>query len=167
MARSLENSPARRLISIRGTLSERLVGDGSNSRPSLAPGIFRNKENPGFSRGWTASAPLGGAAHRRNRDRPQNGRDFGGLARARPRARTRRRDAIPVEANRVPDDLFGLGPTPDPVDVHYLVLEHLVVEEEALDLPEAVGRQLGHVPVVGVLGIVHVDRDDLVVGALL
>src|SRR5262245_65108467 len=79
---------------------------------------------------------------------------------------TCRHDLLTIQADRVADEPLGGSAALHPADADRLVLEHLVVEEEPLELLQAVRRQLRDVAVVRVLRIVRMDRDDLVIGAL-
>src|SRR5262249_21679687 len=72
-------------------------------------------------------------------------------------------ERIIVELDRVTNYSLCLGAPAEAVDLHRLVLEHLVVEEESLELTEPMRRQVADVRVVRVLGIVDVNGDDLVV----
>ncbi len=72
-------------------------------------------------------------------------------------------DRVLVEPDAGPNDLLRNDPTLHVLDIHPLVLEHLVVEKEALELLQAVWRELGDVSIVGVFGVVDVNGDDLVV----
>ena len=68
-----------------------------------------------------------------------------------------------VEAHRVPDHVKRLFPIQELVHDDRLVLERLVVLEEAAELRDPVRRQLADRGVVDVLRIVGVDGEDLVV----
>jgi hypothetical protein len=54
----------------------------------------------------------------------------------------------------------------EPLDLDPLVLQGLVVHEEALELIESMGREVGDVLILDVLGVVEMNGDDLVVTAL-
>src|SRR5262245_61213930 len=80
---------------------------------------------------------------------------------------TRGADALPIQPHRFANDALGVDRSAQVLYVDGLVFENLVVQEESLELPETMRGQLRDVPVVLVLGIVDVDRDDLVVLPLL
>jgi len=82
------------------------------------------------------------------------------------RAAPRRKDTFPIETHGVADDVLGLDAPAQMLHVDGLVLEHLVVQEESLQLAQALRRQFGDVVVVLGLGVVEVDGDDLVAVAL-
>src|SRR6478672_4653938 len=74
---------------------------------------------------------------------------------------------LAIHAEHVLDDPDRVGRAHEVLDDNLLVLERLVVLEEAPDLAQQVAREL---PVLGVFaegGIFHADGDDLVVEALL
>src|SRR6185436_3486867 len=72
---------------------------------------------------------------------------------------------LAVEIQRLADDADGVLDAQHVLDDHLLVLQCLVVFEEAADFAE---RVTGDLPLVGVFGerrVAHADRDDLVVDA--
>src|SRR5690242_11889354 len=72
-----------------------------------------------------------------------------------------------VEIDRVSNYALGIGAPAKAIDLHGLLLEHLVVQEESFELAQSMWRQLTDVRVVLVLRIVDVHGDDLVILALL
>src|SRR5689334_8538981 len=74
---------------------------------------------------------------------------------------------LPVHFQRLANDFYRVRRPQQILHDHLLVLENLVVLEEAADLAKLMDRQLRLVGVVGERGIADADRDDLVVEPLL
>src|SRR5215213_4485277 len=74
---------------------------------------------------------------------------------------------LAVQVQRFTDDADGVLNAEHVLDDDLLVLERLVVFEEAADLPQGMPGNLSLVGVLGKRGIAHAHGDDLVVDALL
>src|SRR5580765_4193506 len=136
MARSLENSPASRLISIRHPCEIaglRRVTTALEPKAESSTQNFSQQGKPRIFERMDVTGPLSRGDHKGHGGPRENRRDSGGLGTASLAPVDRRRDPVLVQAHRVMNDLLGPGAPPDLLDVDRLVLEDLVVEEEALD----------------------------------